>query len=186
MVYGTSLSSSCARERQSPVDLHLSQPYRPALARCFKKALPRLLSILVQGIETLLLVSLLSLIFPKSIPPMAKAEANLTLVDASNQPTLAVLPDYSPAPEQPAIARQANPHTQQNAGQILEATTYKVAPGDSIDAIADHFGLQRETILWANSAQLNDNPRALIAGQQLIIPPGGRGVLPMAKRGHPR
>lgn len=49
--------------------------------------------------------------------------------------------------------------------------TYTVQPEETIFSIAERFGLHAETILWANQAQLHDNPHRLRAGMVLRIPP---------------
>ena len=49
--------------------------------------------------------------------------------------------------------------------------TYTVQPEETIFSIAERFGLRAETILWANQAQLHDNPHRLKAGMVLRIPP---------------
>lgn len=49
--------------------------------------------------------------------------------------------------------------------------TYTVRPEETIFSIAERFGLHAETILWANQAQLHDNPHRLRAGMVLRIPP---------------
>ena len=49
--------------------------------------------------------------------------------------------------------------------------TYTVETGDSVFGIADKFGLKPETILWANTSILRDNPHRLQVGQILNIMP---------------
>ena len=48
---------------------------------------------------------------------------------------------------------------------------YTVARGDSIFAIAQHFNMEPETILWANYDILKDDPHSLKPGMVLVIPP---------------
>ena len=49
--------------------------------------------------------------------------------------------------------------------------TYTVEKGDSVFGIAETFGIKPETVLWGNSAALQDNPHALVPGQDLNILP---------------
>jgi hypothetical protein len=49
--------------------------------------------------------------------------------------------------------------------------TYLVEEGDTVSGIAAQFGLQPETVLWANYEQLFDNPDFLFPGMQLLILP---------------
>lgn len=51
-----------------------------------------------------------------------------------------------------------------------EVVQYSVKPGDNVSAIASGFGLNPDSILWAN-AKLEDNPDLLSVGQVLNIPP---------------
>lgn len=48
---------------------------------------------------------------------------------------------------------------------------YTVQPGDSLFLIADRFGLNPNTIFWANSETLQDNVHLLFVGVQLYILP---------------
>lgn len=59
--------------------------------------------------------------------------------------------------ERPAIARQ-------------EPIIYEVQPGDNPYLIGQRFGLQPESIVWANP-ELEKNPDLLSIGQRLVIPP---------------
>ena len=63
-----------------------------------------------------------------------------------------------------------------------EVLTYTVETGDSVFAIAKGFGVQPETVLWANYDLLNDNPDMITQGMQLEIPPTD-GVLYQWKEG---
>jgi len=49
--------------------------------------------------------------------------------------------------------------------------TYTVVEGDSISGIASIFGMQPETVLWANYDLLLDDPDFLLPGMQLTILP---------------
>lgn len=71
-------------------------------------------------------------------------------------------------PEHPAEAR-------------YQPIAYQVQPGDNPSIIADRFGLQPTTIVWAN-ASAGENPDLLALGQQLTIPPVD-GVLHTVKPG---
>lgn len=52
-----------------------------------------------------------------------------------------------------------------------EIETYTVVEGDSISSIASAFGLQPETVLWANYDLLLDDPDYLLPGMELAILP---------------
>lgn len=70
--------------------------------------------------------------------------------------------------ERPAVAR-------------TEPVIYKVQAGDNPYLIATRFGLQPESIVWANPT-LEDDPNLLSIGQELLIPPTD-GVLHTVESG---
>ncbi|HEY67251.1 MAG TPA: peptidoglycan DD-metalloendopeptidase family protein [Thermoflexia bacterium] len=69
-----------------------------------------------------------------------------------------------------AIARLAQPHTIIPERPRLDVITYTVQAGDTVQAIANLFGLQPTTIMWANPA-IEDAPDLLRIGQEVIILP---------------
>jgi len=69
-----------------------------------------------------------------------------------------------------AIARLAQPHTIIPERPRLDIITYAVQAGDTVQSIADIFGLQPTTIMWANSA-IEDAPDLLRIGQEVTILP---------------
>ncbi|MFN2186779.1 MAG: peptidoglycan DD-metalloendopeptidase family protein, partial [Anaerolineae bacterium] len=62
------------------------------------------------------------------------------------------------------------PHTTIAERDRMAVITYTVQPNDNVWAIAQGFGLQAETVLWANSA-VEKSPDLLKVGQVLVIPP---------------
>jgi murein DD-endopeptidase MepM/ murein hydrolase activator NlpD len=69
-----------------------------------------------------------------------------------------------------AIARLAQPHTIIPERPRLDIITYAVQAGDTVQSIADLFGLQPTSIMWANSA-IEDAPDLLRIGQEVTILP---------------
>jgi hypothetical protein len=69
------------------------------------------------------------------------------------------------------IPRLAQVHTIIPSRPRAEVTKYIVVEGDTIFGIAEKFGLQPETVLWANYYILLDDPHALKPGQELNIMP---------------
>ncbi len=68
------------------------------------------------------------------------------------------------------LVRAPVPHTKIPDRPRREVITYTVQPGDTVLGIAAKFGLQGETIVWAN-ASLQDSPDFLMPGQILNILP---------------
>jgi murein DD-endopeptidase MepM/ murein hydrolase activator NlpD len=96
----------------------------------------------------------------------------------------AALPTATPTPKNPGlpdlpfsgsnligITRLASLHTSIPTRSRVDVITYTVALGDSVFGIAEMFNLKPETILWANSATLQDNPHRLQVGQEINIMP---------------
>ncbi len=69
------------------------------------------------------------------------------------------------------IPRFATLHTTIPTRPRVLVITYTVEAGDSVFGIADKFGLKPETILWANTNILRDNPHRLQVGQIINIMP---------------
>ncbi len=69
------------------------------------------------------------------------------------------------------IPRLAQVHTTIPSRPRQDVEKYTVLAGDTIFGIAERFGLQPETVLWANYYILLDNPHALMPGQELNIMP---------------
>jgi murein DD-endopeptidase MepM/ murein hydrolase activator NlpD len=69
-----------------------------------------------------------------------------------------------------SITRQAQPHTIIPDRPRLEVITYTIQAGDTVQSIADLFGLEPTTIMWANPA-IEDAPDLLRIGQEVTILP---------------
>jgi murein DD-endopeptidase MepM/ murein hydrolase activator NlpD len=69
-----------------------------------------------------------------------------------------------------AIARLAQPHTIIPERPRLDIITYTVQAGDTVQSMANLFGLQPTSIMWANPA-IEDAPDLLRIGQEVIILP---------------
>jgi murein DD-endopeptidase MepM/ murein hydrolase activator NlpD len=80
-----------------------------------------------------------------------------------------------------ALQRSAIPFTAVQEEPRAAIETYSVKAGDTVLAIAARFGLQPETVMWANSA-IEQNPDRLSIGDQLNILPFD-GVLHVVKPG---
>jgi murein DD-endopeptidase MepM/ murein hydrolase activator NlpD len=70
-----------------------------------------------------------------------------------------------------SLTRKADSHTNKPARQLDKIEHYVVQKGDSVFAISREFGLQPESILWANFDTLQDDPQNLSVGITLNIPP---------------
>jgi murein DD-endopeptidase MepM/ murein hydrolase activator NlpD len=80
------------------------------------------------------------------------------------------VPEYLLENEQSSIFRMADVHTTIPERKRADLSSYEVQTGDSVFTIAKQFSIKPETILWANSDILDDNPNMLSVGQKLKIP----------------
>jgi len=105
-----------------------------------------------------------------------------TPVGGGVQDVMAAAPTPTPSVSMPSletaslwqeggIPRFALLHTTIPTRPRKEVTTYVVQPGDTVFGIAEKFGLQPQTILWANYNTLLDDPHSLKPGQELNILP---------------
>lgn len=112
--------------------------------------------------------------------------ARPTLTAASAQPALPTplpspipdaappdisIPAYSAETAPQAVSRQARIDTQIPNRPRSDVITVKVDVGDSLFGLADNYGVEPETVLWANYDILEDNPDQLAPGMELFIPP---------------
>ncbi len=91
-------------------------------------------------------------------------------VEATQAPAHPVLRQSHSGTRRTVIIRQARPHTSIPDRPRESIITYTVQPGDTVQSIAAHFGLQPTTILWSNP-QLEKVPDLLRVGEVLTILP---------------
>lgn len=70
-----------------------------------------------------------------------------------------------------AISRQLVPYTIIPDRPRDEVVSYLVQPGDTLIGIAEMFGLDKNSLFWANSASLQGNVHMLMPGVELAILP---------------
>jgi murein DD-endopeptidase MepM/ murein hydrolase activator NlpD len=92
------------------------------------------------------------------------------------------LPDFAPSKSYESVERNANPDTVLPVGSRKEVVKYTVAIGDSLFGIAERYEVEPESVLWANSDTLNDDPHLISVGLKLNIPPVN-GILYQWKEG---
>ena len=90
---------------------------------------------------------------------------------ASGGQTVSNLPNYAPGKQYEAVERSANPETILPVGSRKSVIEYEVSSGDSLFGIADKYEVEPESILWANTSILNDDPHLISVGYRLKIPP---------------
>jgi len=81
------------------------------------------------------------------------------------------LPNLAETQSYQSISRRANLNTNLPQGYRKSVVDYTVEQGDSIFGISKKYSVKPESILWANYAQLNDDPQLISVGTKLEIPP---------------
>jgi LysM repeat protein len=81
------------------------------------------------------------------------------------------LPQITPSVPAREISRSVVYNTSRSDGSSFYVITYEVQAGDSLFKIAEDFGLEPETVLWANDETLGGNVDMIEIGMVLIIPP---------------
>ncbi len=129
-----------------------------AIARLFRSSLIEIEETLPAAVFIQSYASEPSALDAGTRPPGSSAEG------APDSPLIVVEDHALSAPLNPlGMLGSQEPST--GGGQIF---IYTIRPGDTLGAIADSFGVTVNTILWANGIS---NPRALNAGDQIIILP---------------
>jgi murein DD-endopeptidase MepM/ murein hydrolase activator NlpD len=123
------------------------------------------------SIVAITIVILLAQAYYRQTPSPLSVNSNQ---DSSPAPAAVVDINSIPALDIPiisGISRAAQLHTNVPSRPRNEITEYEVQKGDTINGIADKFGLQPKTIFAANYAILQDNPDNLFPGEALQILP---------------
>ena len=99
----------------------------------------------------------------------------LAFISMPSRPTgssvVSSLPDFAPSKSFESVERSANPDTVLPVGSRKQVVEYTVAAGDSLFGIAELYEVEPESVLWANSDTLNDDPHLISIGMKLNIPP---------------
>jgi hypothetical protein len=99
-------------------------------------------------------------------------KASQTIVEAPPASDIEVtLPQLTEPLKVNSIPRETNLHTVIPTRARQDILEHTVETGDSVFGIANDYGLEPESVLWANYTLLNDNPDQLSPGMILNIPP---------------
>jgi LysM repeat protein len=86
-------------------------------------------------------------------------------------PVEVALPAFEVGSPGAVVSRRTEPSTDIRQRARVDVLRYTVQEGDSVFGIAEHFGLEPETVLWGNFETLEDDPHLLRPGQELNILP---------------
>lgn len=149
-----------------------------AKSRSANRFTDRWLPMIAWGVALLLVVVMVFLIvrrakavFYTPVEPTAVVESTQPEAVKEQTSQLTELPGFEPSGSVYSINRHSVPHTVIPTKARSGIEEYIVGPGDSVFSIAVKYNLQPETILWANSDQLQDNPNMLSVDMKLRIPP---------------
>ena len=109
-------------------------------------------------------------------PDLSSAQVIETIEIPPPEPVISTssdvdLPDLMVHDSVQSVSRKADLFTIIPTRSRKEVITYTVSTGDAVFAISRGFGIDPESILWANYDLLNDNPDMVTAGMELRIPP---------------
>jgi LysM repeat protein len=107
----------------------------------------------------------------QSTSPAAPVEKELSDTLTQDNPSSMLIPAINPVEGDNGIRRKALLYTIIPNRPRQDVKVYKVSTGDSVFEIASKFGIQPETVLWANYEQLDDNPDMIAVDMELMIPP---------------
>ncbi len=132
---------------------------------------PRLFTGISWGVTALVVIGLLGSTFWKLAPQRASATPDPTQVP-TEAGTIASLPaETSSVTSAQAIVRQIVLKTEISSSTNYNVIKYTVVSGDAIFSIAKGYNITPETLFWANSKILQNNPENLRSGQALEVPP---------------
>lgn len=132
---------------------------------------PRLFNAISWGVTILIVLSLLGFGVWHLIPASASAAISQPTPTVVRKPVASLPAVSTPAGNETALVRGVWLKTDITSKINYTVSQYTVQPGDALFSIAAQFSIKPETLLWANSDILQDNPDNLLPGQQLVVPP---------------
>ena len=109
--------------------------------------------------------------FPRISRNDTNAQAAQILTPTPNIQDLFLPPLTIDSEHNSSLFRRASLFTSIPTRPRVDVITYTVVAGDSVFGIAEAFSLKPETIMWANTSILRDNPHRLQLGQVINILP---------------
>jgi LysM repeat protein len=121
------------------------------------------------GATALVVAVLLGFTFWKIAPQQVSAAPEPTPIDEGTPASLPPATGLDTGSQ--AIVRHIVLKTEISSSTTYNVVEYTVAPGDAIFSIAKEYNIKPETLFWANSRTLQDNPENIRSGQALEVPP---------------
>ena len=144
---------------------------------------PRLFYGISWGVTILIVFGMLGFGFWRLFSPSVSAAAPEATPTREKSPTVFPVPTITAsAADLQALVRQVWLKTDISSSTTYTVGEYTVQSGDALFSIAKQFKIKPETLLWANSAILQDSPDSLRVGQVLKVPPVD-GVYYQVKQG---
>ena len=143
-----------------------------------KSSAPKWLMPAVLWIAALLCVGFMGIVIAQRTPVIRgtsseeSSQVDNSLVESIvSNPGLPEMNSLETESEIAAVPRLATGITHMPENQRNGAVKYTIETGDSLYGIAKKFGLEPETVLWANYNVLYDDAHNISVGDELVIPP---------------
>ena len=143
-----------------------------------KRSAPKWLVPAVLWIAALFCVGFMGIVIAQRTPVIRGASSeegsqvdNSLVESIVSNPGLPEMNSLENESEIAAVPRLATGITHMPENQRNGAVKYTIETGDSLYGIAKKFGLEPETVLWANYNVLYDDAHNISVGDELVIPP---------------
>lgn len=121
-------------------------------------------------VTALIVISLLGFTLWRIFPASASPGMITTQTSKSSEPV--EMPGMGDKQEDTeAIVRVVALDTSAGSEIRYEVIKYTVKRGDTVSSIAEEYGIDSSSLMWANEALMQNGPNSLSLGQVLLIPP---------------
>ena len=127
------------------------------------------LSILSWGVAVVM-VALMAFVLVQRIPGVFASSGGDEVI-IPEQSGEVQLPEFQPQTVVNSVVRPIELRTKVSEKDRQWVERYTVQPGDSIFSIANEYKLKPESVLWANTDKLQDDPQMVEIGLTLYVPP---------------
>ncbi len=132
-------------------------------------ASPRRFNLISWGVTLLVVLSMLGFTFWRIFPVSAEPQGTVPPDESGGEVALPVL--QNTAQPSPDLVRLLELKTSFDQDVRYDVVEYSVERGDTVSSIAESFGIQSNSLMWANADLMRNGPNSLKVGQVLLVPP---------------